>query len=94
MAHNADFDINFIYDNYHRHFGGILSNDYIDTLRMAREVLPNLSRHKLENLARKFKIEQEQAHRALDDCKTTHLVYQKMKELLDDMDGEGNENSE
>ena len=42
-------------------------NDFIDTLFMARALLPGLSRHRLTDLADYFKISSEGAHRAFKD---------------------------
>ena len=42
VGHNVNFDINFLYDNMEEHLDTYLSNDYVDTLRIARKVLPNL----------------------------------------------------
>ncbi len=36
MAHNANFDINFLYDNCMRTLGKPFSYDFIDTLRLSR----------------------------------------------------------
>lgn len=50
VGHNVNFDINFIYDSMKKNLGRNLTNDYVDTLRIARKVLPHLKHHKLDDL--------------------------------------------
>ena len=40
LGHNINFDINFIYDNCEYQGLKPISNDYIDTMRISRRVLP------------------------------------------------------
>ncbi|MEG1136366.1 MAG: 3'-5' exonuclease [Anaerovoracaceae bacterium] len=47
VGHNANFDINFLYDAFLECLGTELKNNYIDTLRLARRLLPDLKRQKL-----------------------------------------------
>ena len=42
VGHNVSFDINFLYDNFQRSLGLQFQNDFIDTLRLARMLLPNI----------------------------------------------------
>ncbi|MEG0830464.1 MAG: 3'-5' exonuclease, partial [Anaerovoracaceae bacterium] len=42
VGHNANFDINFLYDAFLECLGTELKNNYIDTLRLARRLLPDL----------------------------------------------------
>lgn len=49
----------------------------IDTLRIARKFLPNLESRNLGFLCRYYKIPMKE-HRALEDAKATHCLYQKM----------------
>lgn len=42
VGHNVNFDINFLYDNFQRTFDLQFQNDFIDTLRLARILLPNI----------------------------------------------------
>ncbi len=75
IGHNVNFDINFIYDAAELSLGQKFSNDFIDTLRVARKVLKNLKHHRLSDLAEYYNIPQMEAHRALGDCFTTIQVY-------------------
>ena len=75
VGHNVNFDINFLYD-----YGTpntIISNDYVDTLSIARTLLPGLACHKLGFLCDTLKLSAgEGYHRALFDCIQTNKLYQ------------------
>lgn len=75
IGHNVNFDIDFIYDSMVDNLGEYLSNDYIDTLRISRKVLPELKHHKLDNLIDYFNLTKRNEHRALNDCVLTNQVY-------------------
>lgn len=55
-----------------------LNNDYIDTLTLAKELLPALPSVSLQALCDYYGIENMQAHRALGDCFATIEVYNAM----------------
>lgn len=83
VGHNIHrFDMNFLYQNCNTCFGKIPDNDYIDTLVLARNVLPNYSKYTLTFLAEAFDIITEGAHRALNDCHINHKVYQKLVKIV------------
>ena len=75
IGHNVNFDIDFIYDSMVDNLGEYLSNDYIDTLRISRKLLPELKHHKLDNLIDYFNLAKRNEHRALNDCVLTNQVY-------------------
>lgn len=75
IGHNVNFDINFIYDSMVDNLGEYLSNDYIDTLKISRKLLPELKHHKLDNLIDYFNLTKRNEHRALNDCVLTNQVY-------------------
>lgn len=79
VGHNVHFDINFLYDYYEHYLEKSLSNDFVDTLRIAKALVKNTYNHKLSTLARKFEIENNQAHRALNDVHTTLGVWRNLK---------------
>ena len=58
-----------------------LSNDFVDTMRIAKHVLPNIRNYKLATLADYFDVDYRNAHRGLKDVEITYEVYNKMKEL-------------
>lgn len=75
IGHNVNFDIDFIYDSMVDNLGEYLSNDYIDTLRISRKLLPKLKHHKLDNLIDYFNLTKRNEHKALNDCVLTNQVY-------------------
>lgn len=75
IGHNVNFDIDFIYDSMVDNLGEYLSNDYIDTLRISRKLLPELKHHRLDNLIDYFNLTKRNEHRALNDCVLTNQVY-------------------
>jgi exonuclease, DNA polymerase III, epsilon subunit family len=83
VGHNVNFDINFIYDSMKKNLGRNLTNDYVDTLRIARKVLPHLKHHKLDDLIKYFNLVERNEHRALNDCILTNQVYIRLGELLE-----------
>lgn len=86
VGHNIHtFDMNFVHDAAQRTLGRVPLNDYVDTLYMARSALPELSHHRLTDIAEHFRIETKGAHRALQDCMMNQLCYEEMGKLLQNM---------
>lgn len=82
VGHNIhSFDLKFIERDARELFGREITNDYIDTLYMARSCLPQLSHHKLTDLAAYFHINTDGAHRALNDCMMNQQCYEQMAEI-------------
>lgn len=82
VAHNANFDVNFIYDAAQEKCGTVFGNDFIDTLRIARKVFPELKHHRLSDIASACNIDQSKAHRAEDDCLVTAQCFEYMRNLV------------
>ena len=79
VGHNINrFDINILYDLVRKHLNQKLTNDFIDTLMWSQRGL-SLEHNRLIDVAAYFEIEVKNAHRALADCITNSLVYEKMK---------------
>lgn len=78
VAHNANFDINFLYDNCMLCLKEPFTNDFIDTMRLSRRLFKNI-RHRLVDLTEEFGIDQQVRHRSKADCEATHQVYEYMK---------------
>ena len=77
VGHNIHtFDMKFLYRDAERFWGKTIGNDYIDTLQIARMYLPQLSHHKLVDLAEYYKISTDGAHRALNDCRMNQIVFE------------------
>ena len=80
MGHNVNFDINFIYDKCEIYLDSYLKNDFVDTMRIAKKVIPNCKNYKLGTLAQMFDVDYKNAHRGLKDVEITYEVYNKLKE--------------
>ena len=89
VGHNiASFDMKFICRDAEKYYGSVPVNDYIDTLPLARKHLPNLSHHKLTDLASYYGLTTDGAHRALNDCRMNQQVYECMvKEMREAQTG-------
>lgn len=74
LGHNAGFDVNFLYDAFDN-IDHVFSNNFVDTLRLARRIVPALDHHRLSDIAAHYGITVEGEHRALADCKTTFEIY-------------------
>ena len=81
VAHNADFDMSFIIENCHRQG---LPDDftYVDTVGMARFLLPALNRFKLDTVAKAVGVNLQHHHRAVDDAECTAHIFVKFVEML------------
>lgn len=78
VAHNASFDMKFLMKAIDDMGLDELECSTVDTLVLARKILPKLHNHKLETLVNHFNIETNGSHRALDDAKATQKVLQKL----------------
>jgi len=86
-GHNVRFDLNFLC--YELSLIGRRLNDQtpaVDTLKMARELLPYLSNHKLAYLARSLGVVVDQTHRAMADVELTVAVFLRLMEMAGDKD--------
>lgn len=81
VAHNADFDMSFIKANADRQK---LPCDYtiVDTVALARILMPKLGNFKLNNVAKHLKISLLNHHRAVDDATATGDIFMKFIEML------------
>ena len=86
-GHNVRFDLNFLC--FELALIGRRLNDQtpaVDTLKMARELLPYLSNHKLAYLARSLGVVVNQTHRAMADVHLTVAVFLRLMEMAQDKD--------
>ena len=79
IGYNISFDVNFLYENTEKLSLGAFDNDYLDVRRLARELLPDMSRYKLKDVAKKLEVISKPSHRAMSDTKATLECYQKLK---------------
>ena len=83
VGHNIHtFDMKFLNCAMEEIYEKDISNDYIDTLYMARSCLRELPHHRLTDLAQHFHISTEGAHRALNDCVMNQKCYENMGALM------------
>ena len=80
VGHNVNFDINFLLERFHWDYNLPLKNDFADTLRLSRKLLPDLPRHRLCDLMDYFGLTGA-LHRSVSDCLITQQVYLKLKDL-------------
>lgn len=81
VGHNIRFDIGFINHNLLKYCDIPFSNDYIDTLRLSRILLPELVNKKLSTIAKHFGFDTIGMHRGLKDCEITNFCFTKFKEI-------------
>ncbi|RUL55769.1 PolC-type DNA polymerase III [Lysinibacillus antri] len=84
VAHNASFDIGFLYTAYEK--AGIqgVIHPVIDTLELSRFLNPTLKSHRLNTLCKRYGIELTQHHRAIYDTEATgELMLHLLKEAKD-----------
>ena len=85
VAHNAGFDVGFIeqncrYQDIEPHFVSV------DTVALARVLLPSLSKYKLDVVAKALDISLENHHRAVDDAGATAEIFVQFIEMLKERD--------
>lgn len=89
VGYNINFDINFLYDCYMKHLGIPMKNDFIDVMRFARRLYPNLEHHRLRDMVKVLNIEYEKAHRAISDVIATQSCFLLLKnEAIDQFGSE------
>ena len=81
LGHNVGFDTAFLYDSFQKYLGRPLGNNSLDQLRLARKLLPQLSHHRLGDVAAALGVPYQGAHRALADCWITYGCYEKLRAL-------------
>lgn len=81
VAHNAGFDVGFITKKA-ENMGIDLDFTVVDTVSLARILLPELSRYKLNTVAKALNISLENHHRAVDDAGCTAEIFVKFIEML------------
>ncbi len=84
LGHNVHFDINFLYDSFNDVLKTSLTNDFIDTMRIAKKLHSELEHHRLSDIADLYNIDYSSAHRSLEDCKITYNCYLHLKKDTQD----------
>lgn len=70
VAHNAEFDVNFLAHEAVRHAVKLAPLPVLDTVEIARSLRPDLPNHKLETVSRALGCASPTYHRALADSQT------------------------
>ncbi len=83
VAHNASFDMSFIEENCRR-LGLERTFTAVDTVGVARVLLPQLGRFKLDNVAKALGVNLGHHHRAVDDAECTARIFEKFIVMLQD----------
>ena len=81
VAHNASFDMGFIIQNAQK-LGLSSKFTYLDTVGLSRILLPNLSRYKLNSVAKALGVSLENHHRAVDDAEATAEIFEKLVAMM------------
>ena len=90
VGHNVNFDISFLRESffsndkfydYKDNVVTVMSNDYIDMLRISRKLFPDFSSRSLIDMASYFDIV-EHTHRSTDDCITVYNLFLCLKKYM------------
>ena len=101
VAHNAGFDTSFIAAQA-KEQGLEWTNTYVDTLELARELLPHLPKYKLDVVCKDLDVSLEGHHRAVNDAEATAECFVKLIDMakhkgvtnLMDLDSMGNKSDD
>ncbi|MBQ2547165.1 MAG: PolC-type DNA polymerase III, partial [Clostridia bacterium] len=80
-AHNASFDTGFIRTASEQN-GMDFPNPYLDTVAMSRYMNPELKNHRLDTLAKHYRLGDFNHHRACDDAEMLAMIFACMVERL------------
>lgn len=79
LGHNIMFDFSFL-----KRRAVILNHNFekkgLDTLKLIRKLVPEMEKKNLKDACHYFGIQMEGAHRAKEDAKAAHRLYQKLKQ--------------
>ena len=82
VAHNAEFDIGFINQKC-KEMNIEFKNKSVDTLMLARILLPHLKRFKLNNITKELGVPLHNHHRAVDDAAATAQIFIKFLDMIE-----------
>ncbi len=83
VAHNAAFDMGFLRQGCAR-YGIPFDSPSIDTLILAQKLLPSLSKHKLDVVAKFLRLPEFNHHRASDDAATAGRILLPLLGMLEE----------
>lgn len=87
LGHNVMFDYSFVKHSA-VNLGITFEKKGMDTLKLARAFLPDLPSRSLQNLRVHYEIPQNDAHRALEDARTTYLLYERLRKEFEEKNPE------
>lgn len=83
VAHNAQFDMGFIYNKCEER-DIVIKNPVLDSLYLSRVLLKELKNHKLNTIANHLNVRLDNHHRAVDDAKATgEIFWELVKRLME-----------
>ncbi len=85
VAHNASFDVGFIRENASQ-LNLMVKNPVVDTLKLARILLPHLKKHKLDVIAKELNVSLVSHHRAVDDATATAEIWSQFIKMMNEKD--------
>ena len=85
VAHNASFDVSFIAHNAEE-LGLPFDPTVLDTVTLARILLPHLNRYRLDTVAKALNVSLENHHRAVDDAGATAEIFVAFLKMLKERD--------
>ncbi len=77
LGHNVQFDFGFLKQTA-VNYGLVFEKQALDTLKIARRVLPDIPSRKLPDMCRHYQVNPGNSHRALDDAIACHEILWKM----------------
>ena len=84
VAHNAGFDTSFVRSECAK-LGIEYTLTSVDTLPLARQLMPQLGRHKLDTVSKALKLPAFNHHRASDDANICGLIMTKFVPMLQEL---------
>ena len=85
VAHNAKFDASFVEMAYQKYNLGPYNNILFDTLQISRALEPDVFRHSLSALVKRYEVpwDEDHHHRADYDSEATAIIFHKMLKKLE-----------
>lgn len=85
LGHNVQFDFGFLKQTAVNH-GLTFEKQALDTLKIARRVLPDIPSRTLPAMCSHYQVDPGQSHRALDDALASHTILWKLWEEFGERD--------
>ncbi len=82
IAHNSQFDISFLQNEYLRVEENFLPNPVLCTLKISRKLFPFLESKSLKDVGKHLQIRHKDLHRALSDATLTAKIFIKMMGII------------